>query len=116
MFCITKALGLDLHQQKKRSIGRIEKGFDFLGYHFHLGRKLRPSAESLRRLIVRASRLYEQKDDLDNLWLYVRRWVGWLRGGLSGLVSLLGGRKKYWVYVLKRLKACDLKQNQHHDK
>jgi hypothetical protein len=44
----------------------VEKGFDFLGYHFHPSRKLRPAAESLRRLAVRASRLYEQgrKDPL----------------------------------------------------
>jgi hypothetical protein len=60
--CSVKSLGLHLHQKEKRFVGRIEKGFDFLGYHFNPGRKLRPSAESLRRLVIRAGRLYEQKD------------------------------------------------------
>ncbi|MCP4212234.1 MAG: hypothetical protein GY764_12250, partial [Halieaceae bacterium] len=56
---VIESLGLCLHQEK-RFVGRIDKGFDFLGYQIHPSRKLRPSAESLRRLVVRAGRLYEQ--------------------------------------------------------
>jgi len=100
---ITKSLGLRLHQQEKRFIGRIEKGFDFLGYHFQSGQKLRPSAESLRRLVEHASRLYEQKGDIARLWRYVARWVSYIRGGLSEYVSLAGGMRKVWFYVLKNM-------------
>jgi len=66
-------LGLALHQQEKRFIGRIEKGFDLLGYHFHPSRKLRPSAENLRRLAVRYAlgKLYSRW----TLWFSVTgRW------------------------------------------
>jgi len=49
----------------------MEKAFDFLGYHFHRSRKLRPSAESLRRLVERARRLYEKKGDHNRFWQYV---------------------------------------------
>jgi hypothetical protein len=74
-------------------------------------RKLRPSAESLHRLVIRAGRLYEQEDDPGRLWGYVSRWYGWLRNGLSGLLSLSGGFKRYWIYVLKKLKIGNIKTN-----
>ena len=79
----------------------IDKGFDFLGYRIHPSCRLRPSAESLRRLVVRAGRLYEQGDDSRRLRRYVTRWTRWLWGGLDGLVTRKGGDKRYMVYVLK---------------
>ena len=96
------SVGLCLHQEK-RFVGRIDKGFDFLGYQIHPSRRLRPSAESLRRLVVRAGRLYEQGDDIGRLRQYVTRWTRWLWGALDGLVSRRGGVKRYWVYVLIKL-------------
>jgi RNA-directed DNA polymerase len=100
-------LGLRLHQEK-RFIGRIDKGFDFLGYQIHPSRRLRPSAESLRRLVVRAGRLYEQGDDTDRLWQYITRWTRWLWGALDGLVSRKGGVKRYWVHVLIKLRISGI--------
>ncbi len=97
---VIESLGLCLHQQK-RFIGRIDKGFDFLGYQIHPSRRLRPSAESLRRLAVRAGRLYEQGDDSRRLRRYVTRWTRRLWGGLDGLVTRKGGDKRYMVFVLK---------------
>jgi hypothetical protein len=58
LLAVTLSLGLELHRQK-RFIGRIDGGFDFLGYRIHPSRKLRPSTESLHRLATRARRLYE---------------------------------------------------------
>ncbi|MCX6698501.1 MAG: hypothetical protein NTV68_01020 [Methanomicrobiales archaeon] len=52
------ALGLVVHK-KKRFIGRITTGFELLGYTLHPLRRLRPSAESVRRLKERTRRLYE---------------------------------------------------------
>ena len=74
--------------------------------------KLRPSAESLRRLVVRAGRLYEQGGDIGRLWQYVTRWTRWLWGALDGLISRKGGVKRYWVYVLikLRIRGINLRQ------
>ena len=90
LILVVHSLGLDLHQ-KKRFIGRIDNGFDFLGYRIHPSRKLRPSTESLQRLVTRARRLYEQGADGCRLRQYVARWTCWLWGGLEALVSRKGG-------------------------
>jgi hypothetical protein len=102
MFSPVLCGGLELHR-KKRFIGRIDNGFDFLGYRIHPRRKLRPSKESLQRLAIRARRLYEQGADTCQLRQYVTRWTRWLWGGLDGLVSWKGGLKGYLVFVLKQL-------------
>ena len=52
-------LGLRLHRSK-RLIGKLSKGFDFLGYRVVPGRRLRSSAESKRRFAEKFRRLYEQ--------------------------------------------------------
>ena len=103
LYAVIQPLGLQMHRQEKYFIGRIEKGFDFLGYHFYPYRKLRPSVESLRRLVERARRLYEQGNDINRLRQYVSRWTSWLWGGLLGMVTTAGGTKRYFVYVLKQL-------------
>ena len=102
---VTNSLGLKMHRKEKFFIGRIEKGFSFLGYQFHPGRKLRPSAESLRRLVTNARRLYEKQGDLHRLGLYVSRWTQWLWSSLPGMVSKKGGIKKYFHSYRKRCTA-----------
>ena len=95
-------LDLELHRDK-RFIGRTTAGFDFLGYRFQPGRRLRPAAQSLQRLLTRSRRLYEQGATRARLWRYVERWVDWLWGGLGRIVSRKGGRRTYWIYILTRL-------------
>lgn len=99
---VTLSLGLGLHREK-RFIGRLDKGFDFLGYRIHPSRKLRPAAGSLQRLVTRARRLYEQGADNGRLRRYVTRWTRWLWGGLDGRVCRKGGLRHYLVFVLKQL-------------
>ena len=101
------SVGLCLHQEK-RFVGRIDKGFDFLGYRIHPSRSLRPSAESLRRLVVRAGRLYEQGGDISRLRQYITRWTRWLWGALGGLVSRKGDVKRYLVFVLIKLRISGI--------
>ena len=101
------SVGLRLHQEK-RFVGRISNGLDFLGYQIHPSRKLRPSAESLRRLVVRAGRLYEQGGDIGRLRQYITRWTRWLWGALDGLVSRRGDVKRYWVYVLIKFRISGI--------
>ena len=99
---VTGPIGLRMHPDK-RFIGSLSRGFDFLGYQFHPGRKLRPSAVSHRRLRERARRLHEQGGDRQRLRLYVLRWWRWVHGGLgegrSALVSRQGGYERTWSQV-----------------
>jgi hypothetical protein len=47
-------------QQDRTFIGRIERGVDFLGYHFS-PTGLRVAKKTIANFIEKASRLYEQK-------------------------------------------------------
>ena len=53
------ALGLEKHPDKT-FIGRIERGFDFLGYHFSR-QGLAVAKQTMANFIEKASRLYEQE-------------------------------------------------------
>ena len=96
------ALKLEKHPEKT-FIGRIDKGFDFLGYHFAPGSPsdkvwdtdvgwtgftpvtLTVARSTVAAFIERARRLYEQEPgDGTRLGAYARRWVGWAGGGLRG--------------------------------
>ena len=78
------ALALEKHPDKT-FIGRIERGFDFLGYHFSPA-GLSLAKKTIANFIEKASRLYEQErrtpSDVSPLEMYVRRWVGWARSGV----------------------------------
>jgi hypothetical protein len=67
----------------KTFIGRIEKGFDFLGYHFSR-HGLTVARATIKRFVQHASRLYEQDREeplsTSRLERHVRRWVGWASG------------------------------------
>ena len=72
------ALELEKHPDKT-FIGRIERGFDFLGYHFSPN-GLEIAKATIEKFVERAIRLYEQdrEEPLSSSRLdqYVRRWVG----------------------------------------
>jgi retron-type reverse transcriptase len=79
-------LHLDTHPDKT-FIGRIAKGFDFLGYHF-LDGALRAAEKTFAKMTETAARLYEQKGHRDKptpLGQYLTRWNAWFRGGLGDL-------------------------------
>lgn len=91
-------LSLEKHPAKT-FIGRIERGFDFLGYHFSPA-GLAVAKKTIDNFIEKASRLYEQERSAVSaataLEMYVRRWVGWAKGGFKGLayrgISPITGR------------------------
>jgi hypothetical protein len=64
-------------------MGRTEKGFDFLGFHFS-PEGLSMAEKTIEKFLARTVRLYEQKQGepfgSPLLGLYVRRWVKWVRG------------------------------------
>ena len=77
-------LRLEKHPDKT-FIGWIEKGFDFLGYHFSPA-GLAVAEETVARFVARTIRLYEQEPGeacaSSRFGLYVRRWVRWAEAGL----------------------------------
>ncbi len=81
------SLRLEKHPDKT-FIGRIERGFDFLGTHFSRD-GLKVAKATIQRFVERAARLYEQErmggGAPDALGMYVRRWNGWARGGMGDL-------------------------------
>jgi hypothetical protein len=75
-----RALGLEKHPDRT-FIGRIERGFDFLGYHFS------PAGLGIAKQAVSAASTLE---------MYVRRWLRWTRS------VEIGGRRDpstEWVKV-----------------
>jgi hypothetical protein len=103
--CTLSGVGVSVYETHAvHPIGGLpSRGFDFLGYQFHPGRKLRPSGVSHRRRQERARRLHEQGGDRQRLRLYVLRWWRWVHGGLgegrSALVSRQGGYERTWSQV-----------------
>ena len=82
---VLESLRLEKHPDKT-FIGRIEKGFDFLGYHFSRD-GLTVTKATIERFLERAARLYEQERERPEgptrFGMYVRRWNGWA-GRYSG--------------------------------
>ncbi len=77
-------LHLEKHPEKT-FIGRIEKGFDFLGYHFRPG-QLSVAQKTTEQFVARAIRLYEQEPGeafaSSRFGEYLRRWVRWARAAV----------------------------------
>lgn len=73
-------LKLEKHPDKTL-IGRTDRGFDFLGYHFH-PKGLTVAEKTLMRFVERATRLYEQEpgkpEGYPRLGAYVQRWGSWV--------------------------------------
>ena len=78
------ALGLEKHPDKT-FIGKIARGFDFLGYHLTPA-GLTVARATVERFAARVTRLHEHERRANGpaLGSYVRRWAGWATGGLAG--------------------------------
>jgi RNA-directed DNA polymerase len=78
---VNQVLGsLDLEKRPDKTfVGRIERGFDFLGYHFSR-QGLMLTKQTIANFIEKASRLYEQElgrpSDASPLGMHVKRWLG----------------------------------------
>ena len=72
-------LKLEKHPDKT-FIGRIDRGFDFLGYRF-VAEGLRLAVQTKQRFVERATRLYEQGAAASRIGEYVRHWLTWVRSG-----------------------------------
>ncbi len=65
----------------KTFIGRISRGFDFLGYEFSLD-GLGIASKTVERFAARVNQLYEQGADAVRIGDYVKRWSRWVVCGL----------------------------------
>ncbi len=68
----------------KTSIGPIDRGFDFLGYHLTRG-GLRAATVTIEKSFAHVRRLYEQGADPIRIGQYVQRWRKWITSGLGRL-------------------------------
>jgi hypothetical protein len=86
----------------KTFIGRISRGFDFLGYVFSpTGLEVAPRA--VEHCVERVSQLYERGADLIRIGTYVRCWKRWARSGLGSLSAYLAVRA---LVRVERLLVC----------
>jgi len=79
----------DLRVEKhpdKTFIGRIAKGFDFLGYWFSPD-GLGIARKTVERMLEKVSRLLEQGADELRIETYVQRWWLWVRSGVDRCLS-----------------------------
>lgn len=72
-------LGFTLHPDKT-SIGRMEQGFDFLGYNFS-EHSLQLATVAQQRLGERILRLYEHTASIERIGDYLHRWRSSVKGG-----------------------------------
>jgi RNA-directed DNA polymerase len=79
----------------KTFIGKISRGWDFLGYYFD-GKQLTVAAKTVEKHVLHYRQLYEQlsmkKATSDEMALalgqYVKRWQQWVKAGLRPRVTL----------------------------
>jgi RNA-directed DNA polymerase len=86
----------------KTFIGKISRGWDFLGYHFD-GKQLTVAAKTVTKHVLHYRQLYEQlrkkKATSDEMALalgqYVKRWQRWAAAGLQGFKIDVYERNQY---------------------
>jgi hypothetical protein len=97
-------LHVDQHPDKS-FIGRISRGFDFLGYAFTPAR-LDAASQAIDRCVQRVSQLYGQGVGLLHIGTYVGRWLRWARSGRRALGE--GMSERALELVMRSLGRLDL--------
>lgn len=69
----------------KTFIGRIVRGFDFLGYWFSPS-EVGLAKKTVDRMLDKVSRLYEQGADELRIQVYLERWRQWVWSGVDGVL------------------------------
>jgi len=70
----------------KTFIGRISRGFDFLGYRFTT-QGLSVAQITLERFLEKVSRLYEHGASVGRIGEYVGRWWRWVRSRVDEVLT-----------------------------
>ena len=69
----------------KTFVGRVSRGFSFLGYEFNASGLAGIASTTRERFVERVRQLYEQGAGMNRIGQYVRRWCMWVRSGLGVL-------------------------------
>ncbi len=83
----------------KTFIGRVAKGFDFLGYWFSPA-GLGIARKTVERMVENMRRLYEQGAPDERIEAYFQRWWRWVKGGISANLQS--------VIVSLRVQSCSV--------
>ncbi|NES69413.1 MAG: hypothetical protein F6K24_31400 [Okeania sp. SIO2D1] len=70
----------------KTFIGRITRGFDFLGYWFSPGR-VGVAKKTVERMMDKVTRQYAQGAEYVRIESYLTHWWCWVRSGMGGLLA-----------------------------
>ena len=83
VYAILKSLGLKLAEDKTY-IGKLSKGFVFLGYEiFSYG--IQVAKTSCQRMIVKLYRHYVLQASKARLEQYLKRWLQWAKSGVGSI-------------------------------
>lgn len=82
MHHVMKRLGFKLARDKT-FIGKVSRGFDFLGYRFSRHGLIGLARITIIKFLERLRRLYEQHASPNRMAQYVRRWRCWCAAGLG---------------------------------
>lgn len=75
--------GLKLENHPDKTfIGRVERGFTFLGYTFRPS-TLQVASTTTAAMVERITRLYEQGANHLRIGRYLQAWLLWLHAGLN---------------------------------
>jgi hypothetical protein len=88
--CVNQTLAeLKMEQHPDKTfVGRISRGFDFLGYRLSAAGVVGVAWPSVQTCVERINRLYEQGADAVRIGQYVRRWWTWARSGIARGIRL----------------------------
>jgi hypothetical protein len=73
----------------KMIIGRLARGFDFLGYRFSAA-GLVVARQTMERCVAQVSWLYEQGAAASRIGTYLQHWERWVKAGLAGTHAASG--------------------------
>ncbi|NEQ08667.1 MAG: hypothetical protein F6K37_22770 [Moorea sp. SIO4E2] len=91
-----------LKHPDKTFIGRIARGFDFLGYWFSPA-GLGIARKTVERMVENVARLYEHCAPSERIEAYFLRWWRWVKGGISAhSLSVIHSCETLWVMGLTR--------------
>ncbi|NEO96202.1 MAG: reverse transcriptase, partial [Moorea sp. SIO3G5] len=74
-----------LKHPDKTFIGRIVRGFDFLGFWFSTS-GLGIARQTVERMLENVARLYEHAAPIERIEAYFKRWWRWVKGGINSLL------------------------------
>jgi len=67
----------------KTYIGRIQNGFDFLGYRFNEKGIIGLAAKTVKNFMEKTAKLYEQCATDHRIRCYINKWIGWVVAAIA---------------------------------